>query len=158
MVTILGLEEQVVARNRNSIVFSIRDRLCDVIYSKFITNSLQSCFYSFGHLRENHAAYRLRHAFKGAGEQGFEPVLSTEGGATVVTLPDAVDAANVRQRLQRTFSLQDREMTVADNGHQLCVHTSLAKFAWRMMADVSVRKTAIVSENQQGQILAGKLD
>ena len=158
LVTILGLEEQVVARNRNSIVLSIRDRLCDVIYSKFITNSLQSCFYSFGHLRENHAAYRLRHAFKGAGEQGFEPVLSTEGGATVVTLPDAVDAANVRQRLQRTFSLQDREMTVADNGHQLCVHTSLAKFAWRMMADVSVRKTAIVSENQQGQILAGKLD
>ncbi|MBP6917601.1 MAG: hypothetical protein KBB94_01630 [Legionellaceae bacterium] len=158
LVTILGLDERVVLREENRIVLSTRDRVCDAIYSKFITNSLQACFYSFGHLRENHAAYRRHDAFKGAGEQGFEPVLSTEGGTTVVTLPQAVDAANIRHRLQRTFSLQDREITVADNGHQLCVHTSLAKFAWRMMADVSVRKTAIVSENQEGQILAGKLD
>ncbi|MCX7090223.1 MAG: hypothetical protein NTU48_02045 [Legionellales bacterium] len=155
--TILGFDGQVVSCKKNRIVLFTRDRVCNAIYSKFITNSLQACFYSFGHVRANHATYH-HGAFKGSGEQGFEPVLSIEHGTTVVTLPRDADAANICQRLKRIFSLRDRMVTVADNGQQLCVHTSLAELAWHMMTDLGVRKTVMVFENQEGQISVGKLD
>lgn len=159
LLTILGFPRPQRSDQVNPIQLFGRSQVCNVIYSRFITETLQACFYSLGCYRE--VSGRLD-VFKGAGKKGYLPSLSVEQGIIFVTLPIVDNVENIYKHVQSIFSLHDDNGIILDRSIPGCprlrISINLAEFAWRLMADVSVRKTAIVSENQNGQILAGRLD
>ncbi len=124
------------------------------LHAMIIENTLQVFFASFGY-HENLAGPFHHFVYKGDGHHGFRPRIKAENDTIVMNVPINANPGQIKQKIVETFDLEPDSITI-ENG-QLLFKTDLEVLATRFMANTGVRKTAVVSENKEGKILAGKL-
>ncbi|HHF0524616.1 TPA: hypothetical protein ACTUT5_000013 [Legionella anisa] len=122
-----------------------------------IENSLQIFFSSFGYLSSVKDEFH-RYAYKGDGFDGFRPRVNVRNDTTTaIALPSEADPQHIIQHLCEQFKIAPSNMEIEESV-LLIKGISLSQLASYLMKNTGVRKTAVVSEDQQGKILAGKLD
>ncbi|WED42964.1 hypothetical protein [Legionella cardiaca] len=145
--------------NKGSITVTLPcDDFTHEIHKELIQNSLQVFFSSFGYLSNIQDEFH-RYVYKGDGCYGFRPAVTANGETITITLPD--ENADKHQAMLTLFSEQlnlDPLAMRIENGALSITGINLEQLASYFMQNKGARKTAVVSENQEGKILAGKLD
>lgn len=126
------------------------------LQKELIANSLQIFFSSYGHKAESKNIFH-RYAYKGDGHDGFRPEVNVEADSITLSLPKDADPKEIRTQMLSVFNFDPDSISIDDKIVRLHKVT-LDAFTEGIIENTGVRKTAVVSENQTGQVLAGKLD
>ncbi|KTC85020.1 hypothetical protein [Legionella brunensis] len=135
------------------------DNFTKEIHKELVENSLQVFFSSFGYLSDVNDEFH-HYAYKGDGSKGFRPTVTTQDNAIVITLPPNAHEDG-QQAILKDFSAQFDLEPFAIHLDKNALHITgitLEQLAHYFMQNKGVRKTAVISENKEGKILAGKLD
>ncbi|MFT4059843.1 MAG: hypothetical protein QM652_09865 [Legionella sp.] len=126
------------------------------VHAELIANILQVFFASFGYKSPETGIF-YQPMYKGDGHDGFRPQLHFEANTLLINLPINEDEEKIRQLMIHTFNLEPECIKVKHGVLQLDI-ISIDVFVNAIMEQAGVSKTAVVSENSAGQILAGKLN
>jgi hypothetical protein len=125
------------------------------IHKELVANALQIFFSSFGY-EEKKAGIFYHSIYKGDGHDGFRPELIVQKDSIILSIPEASEAKTIREEIIQAFDLDPSLITVGPNC--ICLNQiTLEEFTNYIMENTGVRKTAVVSENKEGKILAGRL-
>lgn len=130
-----------------------------VIHSEILANTLQAFFYSYGYEanKELRGKPFYTFAYKGDGSIGFRPEIKVNDGGVRISLPEVADKQQLVEQIASEFNIPSEAMTLMDSTLQINGF-NLEQLTHTLMDNTGVRKTAVISENNEGQILAGKLD
>lgn len=126
------------------------------INRELIENSLQIFFSSFGYYSHIKDDFH-RFVYKGDGHSGFRPTVSNQNNTLMITLPADANSLQILKAIANEFNI-DSTYAAIKNNTLLMNGITLEDLASCLMQNTGVRKVAIISENSDGKILAGKLD
>jgi hypothetical protein len=132
------------------------NELKQAMHKELIENSLQVFFASFGYKTSETGIFH-QSVYKGDGHEGFRPQVHLEKNQLIFNLPFAEDAEEIKQELIQVFHFDPACVAVCEGFLYLQIK-SVDEFAATIMDNVGVIKTAVISENREGKILAGKLN
>ena len=121
-----------------------------------IENSLQVFFSSYGYLSDINDEFHQA-VFKGDGHRGFRPNLGFHDDAIVITLPEGAEPTQLITSISHQFNIDLANLAI-ENNRLLVKGATLEQLASCLMQNTGARKVAVISENKDGKILAGKLD
>lgn len=124
-----------------------------IIQKELIENALQAFFSSFNYTGPG----KYKGIYKGDGHKGFRPKIVSDDKSISFALPANCDPQTIKAQVSSVFNIDAVNINIENDILSLS-ETNLAEFAAHLMENTGVRKTAVVSENEDGQILAGKLE
>lgn len=129
------------------------------LYSELSANILQAYFFSHGYSVDKTSYSNLFHQyrFKGDGWKGFRPAIQSSTAQITISLPPQAVPNDIADQIANEFNIDRDSITIANNSLQLN-NITLSQFAHLLMENNGARKTAVISENEEGKILAGRLD
>ena len=140
-----------------------REEIYEKLYKNIIADKLQILLGSYG-IKQT-ATYKTpyqydSHTFKGINRDGLRPIVTIGNHPLIIEFDkQQISAEAFKELLSNTYDLTptDFETLTPDTGDKIII-TDPNKFMRLVTTNIGARKTAIVSENEQGQVLAGQLD
>ncbi len=95
---------------------------------------------------------------KAALSAGMRPMINLDANSLAITFDTAkISVADFKQLLSETYGLSSTDYQATSDSNKIIIKDP-KQFIYLVSTKLGARKTAVISENQDGQILAGQLD
>lgn len=133
-------------------------KFTSTIHAEITANILQVFFFSHGYTITNDEKTPFHQsAYKGDGHWGFRPTVDSTVSGINISLPPKSDVQKITSQIALEFGISPDSIIITQNSFTI-KNTGLADLAHLLMDNSGARKTAVISENEEGKILAGRLD